>query len=95
MPVIVLLDARGDLLDSPTFAQRLKQCVAIERKSMMFNVGGPDGFTKAQCNLADHVVSFGRMTIANQVAQLLLFEQLYRAITIIQGHPYHAGHNAQ
>jgi len=91
-PVVVLLDSRGALLDSKVFAQSIKQQIIEDRRPMLFCVGGPDGFTTDECNRADQLLSFGRMTIANQLVQLMLVEQLYRATTIISGHPYHTGH---
>jgi len=55
-------------------------------------VGGADGFSEQTRQSAVLVLSLGRMTLAHELARVVLLEQLYRAFTILKGHPYHLGH---
>jgi 23S rRNA (pseudouridine1915-N3)-methyltransferase len=54
-----------------------------------FVIGGADGLDPALQSRAEHVLAFGRMTIPHQIVRVLVLEQLYRAATILAGHPYH------
>jgi 23S rRNA (pseudouridine1915-N3)-methyltransferase len=57
-------------------------------------IGGPDGLDPVLRQRADLIVSFGALTLPHQIVRVLVVEQLYRALTIIAGHPYHrAGHD--
>ena len=55
-------------------------------------IGGADGFGKDTISAAHHVISLGKMTLAHELARVVLLEQVYRAFTILKGHPYHSGH---
>jgi 23S rRNA (pseudouridine1915-N3)-methyltransferase len=59
---------------------------------LVFAVGPADGFSEATRNAAQHTISLGRMTLAHELARVVLLEQVYRAFTILKGHPYHSGH---
>lgn len=59
---------------------------------LLFAVGGADGFTDQARQSASLVLSLGNMTLAHELARVVLLEQLYRAFTILKGHPYHLGH---
>jgi 23S rRNA (pseudouridine1915-N3)-methyltransferase len=58
----------------------------------MLAIGPADGWSVAARQRADLLVSFGRLTLPHQLARVVLAEQVYRALTILAGHPYHTGH---
>ncbi len=86
---VVLLDARGENLDSASFAGRLAQWRTADRPAVAFMIGGADGLSASLAGKADLRLSFGAATWPHQFARVLLLEQLYRASTILSGHPYH------
>ena len=86
---LVLLDERGKTFDSVEFAERLGQIRDDGQRDIVLAIGGPDGFDKDLRRRADLTISFGRMTWPHQLVRIMLAEQLYRAITILSGHPYH------
>ena len=86
--VIVILDQRGDCLDSATLAQE----IAVWRdasRDVAFVIGGPDGLADAIRARAKLRLAFGAATWPHQLVRVLLLEQVYRAATILSGHPYH------
>ncbi len=91
-PKLVLLDSRGRLLSS----EQLAQWIAKERDAgiqhLLFAIGPADGWSEETRRKADLLLSFGPMTFPHELARVMLAEQLYRAFTILAGHPYHAGH---
>jgi 23S rRNA (pseudouridine1915-N3)-methyltransferase len=86
---IIVLDETGKNIGSETFAANLGRMRDEGRSSAAFVIGGPDGLDGALRNKADLVISFGAMTWPHQLVRVLLAEQLYRAVTILSGHPYH------
>ena len=86
---LILLDERGKTLDSPEFAERLGQIRDEGQRDLVLAIGGPDGFDPDLRRRADLMISFGRMTWPHQLVRIMLAEQLYRAVTILSGHPYH------
>jgi len=88
---LVLLDARGEALDSAGFAARLAQWRAANRPAVVLIIGGADGLAPSLADKADLRLSFGAATWPHQLARIMLLEQLYRATTILSGHPYHRG----
>ena len=86
---IVVLDAGGELPDSDTFATVLSRDAALSTPRTTFVIGGPDGTGGKLLSWADRTLSFGRVTWPHQIVRILLAEQLYRAMTILSGHPYH------
>jgi 23S rRNA (pseudouridine1915-N3)-methyltransferase len=86
---LVLLDERGLNLTSQQFADRLAAMRDSGAKQATFAVGGPDGHDPAMRGAAAFVWSFGALTWPHQLVRIMLAEQLYRAVTIITGHPYH------
>ncbi|MCC7346869.1 MAG: 23S rRNA (pseudouridine(1915)-N(3))-methyltransferase RlmH [Variibacter sp.] len=86
---VVLLDERGDALDSPTFAQTLGRWRDEGRAHCVFVVGGPDGLAPGLRDKATLRLALGALTWPHQLVRILLMEQLYRATTILSGHPYH------
>lgn len=84
----ITLDERGQALDSVAFAQLLgKQFDAGRQVSIV--IGGPDGLDPSVNQRADRTLNLGQMTWPHQLVRVLLAEQLYRAETILLGHPYH------
>ena len=84
----VALDPRGKALDTPTFASSLMTWIR-ESKKISFVIGGHDGLTDAVRGSADRVLSFGPMVLGHRIARIVLAEQLYRAICVVSGLPYH------
>ncbi len=89
---LVLLDSGGKQLSSEELAQFIRGHLDRNPRPLLFAIGPADGFAENTRNHADFVLSLGRMTIAHELARVMLLEQLYRAFTIIKGHPYHLGH---
>jgi 23S rRNA (pseudouridine1915-N3)-methyltransferase len=87
--VRVVLEVTG----KPLASDALAQWIATQRdggtKGMAFLIGGPDGHGPAVLNAGQMRLSFGPMTLPHGLARIVLAEQLYRAATIISGHPYH------
>jgi len=91
-PVLVLLDSRGRQFTSEEFADLLRDQQDRGTQNLFFAVGPADGFSDRARGSADLVLSFGKMTLAHELARIVLLEQIYRAFTILKGHPYHTGH---
>jgi 23S rRNA (pseudouridine1915-N3)-methyltransferase len=86
---VVCLHEGGDLPDSEGFARGLEHDAAAAVARTSFVIGGPDGLGERILAAADRRISFGRLTWPHQIVRVLLAEQLYRAMTILSGHPYH------
>ena len=86
---VVVLDLRGKSLGSDALAGQLQRWQAGGRSAATFLIGGPDGLTDALGNRAELRLAFGTATWPHQLVRIMLLEQLYRAITILAGHPYH------
>jgi 23S rRNA (pseudouridine1915-N3)-methyltransferase len=89
---LVLLDSRGKEFSSEQFAKFLEDYRDRNPLPLIFAVGGADGFSEAARAAAQHTLSLGKMTLAHELARVVLLEQIYRAFTILKGHPYHSGH---
>jgi 23S rRNA (pseudouridine1915-N3)-methyltransferase len=89
---IILLDSRGKQLSSEEFATYLESQQNRNPQPLLFAVGGADGFSESTRKSASFVLSLGKMTLAHELARIVLLEQLYRAFSILKGHPYHLGH---
>src|SRR5258708_1246313 len=87
--VLLGLDERGTALDSAAFAERLRAWRDGGKGDLSVAIGGPDGLGKALLARADLRLAFGAMTWPHQLVRIMLAEQLYRAVTILSGHPYH------
>jgi 23S rRNA (pseudouridine1915-N3)-methyltransferase len=59
---------------------------------LVFAIGGADGFSAETKSAASGVISLGKITMPHDLARVVLLEQIYRAFTILKGHPYHSGH---
>jgi 23S rRNA (pseudouridine1915-N3)-methyltransferase len=86
---IVVLDERGTLIDSPAFADRLRRWRAEERPAVAILIGGADGLAPALAARTDLRLALGKLTFPHQLVRVMVLEQLYRATTILSGHPYH------
>jgi 23S rRNA (pseudouridine1915-N3)-methyltransferase len=91
-PVAVLLDSRGRQMTSEGFAGWLGARRDEGAQSIVFAVGPASGWSEAAKKRAQLLLSFGPMTLAHALARLALAEQIYRAFTILAGHPYHTAH---
>ena len=89
---LVLLDSRGKQFSSEEFARFLGDYRDRNALPLVFAVGPADGFSEAARGAAQHTISLGKMTLAHELARVVLLEQVYRAFTILKGHPYHSGH---
>lgn len=87
--VRIALDERGKSLSSDAFAKLLGRKRDDGIATLAFLIGGPDGHGKAAIDGADVTLSLGPMTLPHGLARAVLAEQIYRAATILSGHPYH------
>jgi 23S rRNA (pseudouridine1915-N3)-methyltransferase len=89
---LVAFDERGRSdVTSEAFSERLRRWRDEARPTLAMVVGGPDGLAEPVRTRADLVLAFGRLTLPHQLVRVLALEQLYRAMTILAGHPYHRG----
>lgn len=87
--VLILLDEHGKSLDSVGFSGMIEQYRDQGKREMIIAIGGADGLDPALQSRADLTINFGAMTWPHQIVRILLAEQLYRAVTLMAGHPYH------
>lgn len=88
---LVLLDSRGKQLSSEELAAFMAD-LHDRSVPVCFAIGPANGFSSEVREEADSILSLSRMTLAHELARVVLLEQLYRAFTILKGHPYHLGH---
>ena len=86
---LIVLDERGENTDSVSFAKKLEQVAAHQSSTIAVVIGGADGIDESLRKDAQWIVSFGKLTWPHMMVRLMLVEQLYRASTILSGHPYH------
>lgn len=86
---IVLLDERGEGLSSAAFAGQLGRWRDAGQQVTAFVIGGADGLSETLRDKARLTLNFGQATWPHQLVRIMLLEQLYRAVTILSGHPYH------
>jgi 23S rRNA (pseudouridine1915-N3)-methyltransferase len=86
---LALLDPGGKNLDSASLADRLSKFRRNDRPATVFVIGGADGLAPSLRDKAELRISFGAATWPHQLVRVMLLEQLYRATTILTGHPYH------
>src|SRR5471030_1023628 len=87
--VVALLDSRGENLDSASLAAQLAKFRSNDRAAAIFVIGGADGLAPSLRDKAELRISFGAATWPHRLVRVMLLEQLYRATTILSGHPYH------
>ncbi len=86
---VVLLDEGGKEMRSTEFAQYLRHKMNTLSKRLVFVIGGPYGFSQKVYQAATEKMSLSRMTFSHQMVRLIFVEQLYRALSILAGSPYH------
>lgn len=86
---VVLLDERGDGLSSAAFADQIGRWRDGRQAVLAFVIGGADGLSETLRERARITLNFGQATWPHQLVRIMLLEQLYRAVTILSGHPYH------
>lgn len=86
---LVLLDERGAEMTSRRFAADVERRITCGLRRLVFVIGGPYGFSQAVYDRADSMLSLSRMTFSHEMVRLFFTEQLYRAMTIMRGEPYH------
>ena len=89
---VILMDGGGRTLSSAEFAGLLGDLRDRGAQRVVVGIGGPDGWSAEARARADATVSLGRMTLPHGLARVVTAEQIYRAMTILAGHPYHCGH---
>jgi 23S rRNA (pseudouridine1915-N3)-methyltransferase len=87
--VLIALDEGGELLFSAELARLIQRHRESAAPALAFCIGGPDGHGPALLEAASLKLSLGRITLPHGLARIVTAEQLYRALTILQGHPYH------
>ncbi len=93
--VILMLDSRGRTMTSEALAEWLGKRRDEGTQHVVFAIGPADGWSeaaRAQAKQSGGLLSLSSMTFAHAIARLVMAEQLYRACTILTGHPYHKGH---
>jgi 23S rRNA (pseudouridine1915-N3)-methyltransferase len=88
----ILLDSRGQQYTSEEFAAQLGRLRDEGTQRLVLAIGPADGWSAAARKRANLLFSLGRITLPHQLARVVLAEQVYRALTILAGHPYHSGH---
>jgi 23S rRNA (pseudouridine1915-N3)-methyltransferase len=88
----ILLDSRGQQTTSEEIAATVGRLRDDGTQRIVFSIGPADGWSPAARKRANLILSLGRITLPHQLARVVLAEQVYRALTILAGHPYHSGH---
>jgi 23S rRNA (pseudouridine1915-N3)-methyltransferase len=86
---IILLDEHGKEFRSIEFAQWFEKKLNLVNKRLVFIIGGPYGFSPKIHAMAQEKISLSKMTFSHQMIRLIFTEQVYRAMTILKGEPYH------
>jgi 23S rRNA (pseudouridine1915-N3)-methyltransferase len=91
-PALILADSRGQQLSSEDLAAALGSFQDNGIQQLILAIGPADGWSPVALAAATRTVAFGRITLPHELAAVIAAEQLYRALTIRAGHPYHSGH---
>jgi len=91
-PTLLLTDSRGKQLSSGELAAEVGRLRDAGAQTLILAVGPADGWSAAALKRADLTLAFGRITLPHELAAVVAAEQIYRALTILAGHPYHCGH---
>jgi 23S rRNA (pseudouridine1915-N3)-methyltransferase len=86
---IVILDDKGKEFSTNEFSSWIENTLMLQKKRLVFIIGGAWGFSDEVYQKADILLSLSRLTFSHQMVRLLFLEQLYRAFTVIKGEPYH------
>lgn len=87
--VVVLLDEKGKEMTSREFSVYLDKKMVTVAKNLIFVIGGPYGFSQEMYNRANEKLSLSKMTFSHEMIRMFFIEQIYRAMTILKGEPYH------
>ncbi len=87
--IVVALDQQGEMLSSEDFSRKIGDWQNQSVKEVIFVIGGSLGLDKSVLKKANLILSFSKMTFTHEMIRLLLFEQLYRAFTLLKGEKYH------
>lgn len=88
-PFLVLLDEKGERMNSKSFAGELRVFREKAGKDLTFVIGGAYGFTPDLLERADRSIALSALTFSHQIARIVFLEQLYRGLSILRGDPYH------
>jgi 23S rRNA (pseudouridine1915-N3)-methyltransferase len=91
-PVFLAADPRGEMVTSEELAAEVGRRMDGGVQLLVVGIGPADGWSAAALARADRRISFGRITLPHELAAVVASEQIYRALTIRAGHPYHSGH---
>ena len=91
-PILILFDRTGKQLSSDQFAGQVGTLRDSGAQVFVLAIGPADGWSSEARARATHLISFGPITLPHELARAVLAEQLYRALTILAGHPYHSSH---
>jgi 23S rRNA (pseudouridine1915-N3)-methyltransferase len=91
-PILLLADSRGQQLTSEDLSATLGAFQDTGTQHLILAIGPADGWSPAALARADRTLAFGRITLPHELAAVVAAEQVYRALTIRAGHPYHSGH---
>ena len=86
---IIVLDERGENLKSTELANKIGNWLSQGTSEICFLIGGADGHVQSTRDMADMLLSFGKLTLPHMLMRAVLSEQIYRTQTILSGHPYH------
>ena len=90
--ILILADSSGKQVTSQELAESVRRLRDSGVQQVIFAVGPADGWSGDTLARADMTIAFGRITLPHELALVILAEQVYRALTILAGHPYHTGH---
>jgi 23S rRNA (pseudouridine1915-N3)-methyltransferase len=91
-PVLVALDSGGKQMSSEKLAEFFRQHMERGTQELVLAIGPADGWSAAARARAQTTLSLGKMTLPHELARVVAAEQIYRAHTILNHHPYHSGH---
>ena len=91
-PALLLADSRGQQVSSEELATAIGTLQDNGTQQLFFAIGPADGWSPTALARADRTIAFGRITLPHELAAVVVAEQIYRALTIRAGHPYHSGH---
>jgi 23S rRNA (pseudouridine1915-N3)-methyltransferase len=89
---LALFDPAGQMMSSEELARWIDQAGIAGVQQLVMAVGPADGWSQEDRSAAQQIISFGRITLPHELALVVAAEQIYRALTMLAGHPYHAGH---
>lgn len=90
--VLYAADSRGQQFTSEEFASSIRGLQESGAQTLVIGIGPHDGWSKSTLTRAAQTLAVGRITLPHELAAVVFTEQVYRALTILAGHPYHSGH---